>query len=1068
MAGGADDKRRQLEALLRAQAAAPSKPKGVPLVPVPRDGPLPLTYAQERLFFLDQLEPLSPDFNIVLPLRLRGPVQRERLAAAVSALVARHEALRTRFVVVAGEPKQLVQPAAPVPLPVVNVASEAELQARTREAISTGFALDRELPLRATLFTLSPTEHQLLLVLHNVVNDGQTLALLPQELAEHHAALEGKAPPLPPLAVQYGDVAVWERRRVEAGELEPTLAHWKRVLTPPPPPVSLAGAPPAVQTFGRALETLELEPALEAKLHALARAHGTTLFVVLEAAFFVLLHRYTQATDLCVGTPISPRRRTELEPLIGCFQNTLVLRAQVSPELTVTQLLEQLRAVTRDAFHHQDAPVDRVVRLAQASRSADHNPLFQHLVGLMPHPVQGALFLGEAKVEVEPMDVGRTRFELGLQVFEKGPGRGLLAAASYRTDLFDAAWVRRLLGHHRALLESMASTPERAVGRLPMLSPDERELQRAVLSTPPPPATPSVVETLERFARTTPNATAIRAGDVRWSFARLHDAATRVSAVLHARGLGAEAVVPVLAERGPWLLGAVAGILRAGAAFFLVDPRLPPKRIGELLAAVNATVLLGTEGKRELAPRTAAPEWISLETLPEAPGPTPTPPHPEQLAYVVFTSGSTGTPKGVMVTHRGLVNQLEAKRLDLQLGPNDAVEQGAGQAFDIVVPQLLAGPWAGGRSEVLSDAEAFDPEQLPWALDARGITVAYVPASVLSSAVEAMARGHRPRPRFESLRWLITGGEAIPPETCRRWLEATPRVPIINEYGPAECAVISTQQFVREAPRERTVPIGATIRGAHGVVSDAQGELVPEGVTGELAIGGAGVGRGYVNDPAKTAERFVPDPFATTPGARCYRTGDLVQWHADGALRFKGRADHQVKVRGVRIELGELESVIRALPGVAEAAVLLREKRLVAYVSGTGLEPPALKAQLSERLPEFMLPSAWVVLPKLPLNKSDKVDRAALPPPPTDDEVVQVPPRTPTEAALVALFGELLGRAAPGVTQDFFELGGHSLLVGRLVHGIAEKLGRTVSLRAPFEAPTAAALAALVDAAPKV
>jgi amino acid adenylation domain-containing protein len=1082
----------RVERLLRGGPATGAPP----LERVPRQEPLPLSFAQRRLWFLHQLEPGSSAYNVPWAFLLEGVLEVPALHAALAEVVRRHEVLRTTFAVASdGEPVQVVAPPWPVPMPLADLADLPPAR-RVRELrrLSAGLAmrpldLARGPLLRATLLRLGAQQHAVSLCTHHIVSDGWSRGVLLRELdALYHDFAQGLPPSLPELAVQYADFAVWQRRRLSGEALETALAYWREQLGELPPPLELpADRPrPVPRTAGGAAQASTVAGPRAERLRELSRQHGATLFMSLLAAFQALLCRYSGERDLCVGTTTAGRGRVELERLIGFFVNTLTLRTGLTGAPGFAELVGRVRTAALGAFAHQDLPFEKLVEELRPQRDLDHTPLFQVLFELhsAPRPV-----LADRSPRISALAVEAETVKFDLAVAASEESGGLRIVLQYSRDLFDAVTIRRMAGHFLGLLDEMAADPLRPFTDLPLLAAAQRHqvLVEWCDSARAAGAWACAPLLMAERARLAPDAVAASCGRESLSYGGLAGRAGALAASLSRHGArhGArpETAVAVLAERGLPLLCAVAGVLAAGAAYLPLDPAHPPRRWGQLLERSGAALVLCArelvaglaETLAEIAPE-RRPAVLDLEAAlrPDGSAFAPRRLEPAHLAYVFYTSGSTGVPKGAMIEHRGMLNHLAAKLAELGLAAGDAVAQTASQCFDISLWQMLAALLAGGRVEIASDAVAHDPERLAAFVAEARVTVLEVVPPVLRGMLDAEVGG------LEGLRWLLVTGEAFPVELYRRWRDRWPAVPVINAYGPTECSDDVTHEVLRQAPEPAAarLPVGRALANLRLRVLDRFGMPQPCGVVGELAVAGVGVGRGYLGEPERTAEVFVPDGEGCErgePGARLYRTGDLGRWLPDGRLDLLGRLDRQVKVRGFRIELEEIEAALVSHPAVREAAVTAPEgpgggRRLVAHLVAPQAGAAELRRFLRERLPDYMVPAAWTYLEALPKTAGGKLDRKALAAVPEEEPGtagagLYEPPRTPVEEMLAGVWSELLGVERVGSGDDFFALGGHSLLATQVVSRVRESFGVEVPLRALFETPDLAGLARVVEAA---
>jgi amino acid adenylation domain-containing protein len=1061
-------KRRLLLKMRREQAEADPRriPRRAP------GAPAPLSFAQQRLWFIDQLQPGSTAYNVPAALRLRGALDARTLRRALAALVRRHEALRTVLPVRDGEPVQEIRPAGPLPFPVVELAAlaperrEAEAVRLAAEEAARPFDLARGPLLRATLLKLDRDDHAALFTMHHVVSDAWSMEVLTREVSALYGAYSrGEEPRLPELPVQYADYAAWQRGWLTGETLEAQLAWWRE---------RLAGAPPVLEIpSDRPRRTLAEAPwravpvALPAgttrALRELARREGATPFMALLAAWQLLLGRYAGEDDVVVGSPIAGRTRAETEGLIGFFVNTLVLRADVSGEAGFRGLLARVRETTLGAFQHQDLPFERLVEELLPERSLTHAPLFQVVFSLEAAGAAGPR-LGDVGMEPLYAGAGVTQFDLDLDL-EEGPEqvRGVLR---YRTDLFEAATTERMAGHFRVLLEGVLGDPDRPLAEVSLLGGEERAqvVARWNATARPYPRERCLHELVSAQAARTPGAPAVLWEGRATTYAELEAGAGVVAERLRERGVRPETRVGICVEKGPGAALAILGVLRAGGAYVPLDPAYPVGRLEYLLADSGAALVLT---QPELAGRFAGSgvEVVLLNEAPRSRAPGPAhPPSPENLAYVIYTSGSTGAPKGVAVPHRAVVNLAVDMAERLGLRPDDRLLNFASLSFDVSVEEIFTA-WAAGAAVVFSGAELFAPGALLEVVEREGVTSFELPTAYWHEWVRELGEGGLRVP--ECVRFVRVGGERISMERLREWAEL--RVPLVHAFGLTETACTSATLHLAAGDRGSrwgSLPIGRPTGNVRLYVLDRAAEPAPVGVPGELFVGGEGVARGYLGRPALTAERFVPDALGGGAGERLYRTGDRVRWLPDGNLEFLGRVDHQVKVRGFRIEPGEVEAALARHPAVAEAVVAVRGAALVAYYTAEGEAPAAgeLREHLRGMLPPHMVPGAYVALDRLPLTPSGKTDLRALPAPAADDGRGYAAPRTDTERALAEAWAEILGRERVGTRDDFFELGGHSLLATRVVSRAREAFGVELPVRALFEAPTVAGLAKRVDA----
>ncbi len=1075
---------KQREVLLRRLekrgGATAGRPEAERIPRQPRDagggGELPLSFAQQRLWFLDRLEPGSALYNLPSAVEAEGRLYLGALAASLREIVRRHEALRTTFAARAGEPVQVIHPRAAVELPVVDLAAlpeparMAEAQWLATEAARRPFDLARGPLLRVLLLRLAGEHHLAVLTLHHIVSDGWSMGVLVGEIAALYPACVAGAPsPLPELPVQSADFAVWQRERLQGEALERELAFWREALAGAPYVLDLpADRPrPAVQTFAGAQAAVRLEPALVASLREAGRAGGHTLFMLLLGAFEVLLARWSGQETLLVGTPVSGRARPEVQGLVGFFVNTLPLRADLAGEPSLGELLERVKAAELAAFAHQELPFGRLVEDLHPDRDLSRSPLFQVMFALQRAAAE-ALSLPGLTLRARDLDTGTAKFELTLQLAE---GADSVAGwIEYNTDLFDAATVERMADQLATLLRAFPGSPERPVWELPFLpEPERRQLLLDWNATRRSwPAETLVHELFEQQAARTPEAPAVGCGGAALTYRQLEERANRLARRLRRLGVGPEVRVGLCVERSAEMVVALLGILKAGGAYVPLDPSHPAERLALVLADSGMAALVTEERLLAVLPEQAAPvlclDRDAGEVAAEDAGPLPRLADAESLAYVIYTSGSTGRPKGVQLPHRAVVNFLRAMAERPGLGAGDVMPALTTLAFDIAGLEIYLPLAVGGQVEVVTREEAADGRRLAARLREAGATaVQATPATwrlLLAAGWEGLAGLE-----------VLCGGEALPRDLAEALLARGAE--LWNVYGPTETAIWSTAG--RVVSGSGPVLLGRPIANTELYVVDRRLREVPPGAAGELWIGGEGVARGYLGQVGLTAEKFVPHPWSAEPGARLYRTGDLVRHRSAGELEFLGRLDHQVKVRGFRIELGEIEAALLRHPMVAQAVAAARqegaETRLAAYVVPAG-EPPAicdLREHLRRSLPEYMVASAFVLLDSLPLNASGKVDRKALPAPQgTRDAASERPwvdPRNELERTIAAVWREVLGVDRVGANDNFFDLGGHSLLAAQVHARLGEALGREIALLDLFRYPTVAALAAFLGGA---
>ncbi len=1021
----------------------------------------PLSFAQEQLWFLHELDPDDPSYNIAATVHFRGMLDVTALEQALRALVARHETLRTTLVARDGRPVQHVAPALALGLPLSDLrsASEAEVRAEVLAEARRPFDLEHGPLLRLALLKFGEDEHALLIVLHHSVGDGWSMRILVRELALFYDAfVTGQDASLGELPLRYRDHAAAQRLAKQGEAFQRDLAYWKTQLAGAPAALDLpTDRPrPAVRTVSGARLPFRFDDRVVNALRSLNQREGCTAFMVLLASLDVVLHRYTGQDDLCVGTPIAGRNRAETEGLVGLFVNTLVLRCDLAGDPTFTQLLARVRDACLGAYGHQDLPFERVVQELHPDRDLSRSPLFQVLISYDLEPDSQRELPGLTATFAE-VDTETAKFDLSVYVREHAQGLG--GFLEFNTDLFDRATIERFLGHWQTTLEAALEDPSLRLSELPLLTADEHRVLRAWNDTDAPLPDETCLHTLfESQVARTPNAEALVYRDERLTYSELNQRANRLAQHLRSLGAGPETLVGVCLDRTPDLIVTLLAILKAGAAYVPLDPAYPAERLAFMLDDAGVGLVVSRTPLANRVPATNAPRVLldaDAETIARADDRNPASgAGGDNLAYVLYTSGSTGRPKGVAIEHRGVVSLVAWAHRVLGLEALAGVLASTSIAFDISVIELYVPLSCGGRIILVENALATLPAEPPITL-----------INTVPSAMSALSHvGGVPA----TARTVILAGEPVS-EALVRDVHALGTVDrVFDMYGPTETTVYSTASLV---PRRAVPTIGRPIANTRVYVLDAQQKLVPVGVPGELFIGGIGLARGYLNRPELTAEKFVLDPFGEEPRGRLYRTGDLVRWLAGGELEFLGRLDHQVKIRGFRIELGEIEAVLRSHSSVGQAVVVAREdavgdKRLVAYVTPAGALVPSaedLARHLRAQLPEHMVPSSFVLLDALPLTANGKVDRKALPTPQTETADGQHDALSPLEAAVVHVWEQLLPVKSIGPQSQFFDLGGHSLLATRVAARLRDVFRVDVPVRALFEAPTVAALARWIE-----
>jgi amino acid adenylation domain-containing protein len=1015
----------------------------------------PTSFAQRRLWFLDRLEAGNPAYNVPAAARLRGELDVPALRRALTRITARHQALRTTLHEVDGEPVQVIGDPTEVALPVRDISGAGDPAA----AIDAEFSADGAMPfdlaagplLRCVLLRVKSDDHVLLVTAHHAVTDGWSLGVFFRELSTLYASFRaGQDDPLPPLAVQYGDYAAWQREFLTAEVLEPDRDYWRSALAGAPARLDLPTQFPrhGNQTGADAIVTSSrLPPQLAADVYDFSEAEGTTAFMTLLAAFQLTLARHAGATDVVVGSPSASRLRPELEPMIGCFVNLLPLRADVSGSRSFRDLLGRVRGTALDAYEHQDLSFEQIVDTVRPDRAVTGEPLFQVLfaVNSMPTPA-----LSAGPLTLEFLSPRRRRAKYDLSVTATCSGDDIDLAAEYRSDLYGAEWINRFLGHYLVILAAAIRDPQRPMDELPMLPAAERQrlLDGWNDTAADFPDDVCVHELFERQVSRTPDSVAVTAEAGEVTFRELDERANQIARQLREWGIGRASRVGVCLERSLEMVAALLGVLKAGAAYVPLDPAYPATRLELMTADAGIEAVVAHAATRDVLPP-GVPRVLDLSTADLTGLPVTAPPPaagPLDSAYVIYTSGSTGRPKGVVNTHRGVVNRLVWTQREYGLDAADVVLQKTPYSFDVSVWEFFWPLMTGARLVMARPEGHKDPRYLASLIRAERVTTLHFVPSMLLAFMETVDIAD-----CASLRRVITSGEALPADLARRFLGAGLDCPLHNLYGPTEAAIDVSHWTCQPDEPGPTVPIGRPIANTQLYILDPRGEPVPIGVAGELYIGGVQVAAGYLHQPELTAERFTPNPFH---GGTMYRTGDLARWRQDGAAEFLGRLDHQVKLRGFRIELGDVEAAVREQDGVRDVVVTARRDQLVAYVTG---DPAALSSEeLRERVrrerPEYMVPSAIVWLDELPLLPNGKVDRKALPDlgdlVPTGTE--RVPPRDGLELELITLWEELLDVRPIGVTDDFFALGGNSLQVIRLLSRVKRQHDQDLPISVMF------------------
>jgi len=1065
----------ELIAFLRASQKSSRVPEPV-LARIDRSGPLPLSYAQQRLWFLNQLDPESTVYNIGGGLQLHGPLDIGALEKALKEIMRRHESLRTSFQQIDGMPQTLIHEQVQWGLKVIDARhlagkeKEAELRQYASELSREHLDIARAPLFRANLLVTGPDSHLLVLTLHHIIFDGWSIGVFGQELAELYRAYNSQSESaLTSLSLQYVDFAAWQRKWLEAGELDRQLAYWKKQLAGSAPVTAFPPDHRRPSGLFRGSRSMLLVPReLASALDAMSQRHGVTLFMVLLAAFKVLLARYTGQDDIVVGSASAGRTRAEFYQVMGFFVNNLVMRTEVNGELRFSELLKRVREVTLRAHEHQDVPFDQLVQALRPDRSLDHSPLFQTMFTLQNFPMQ-ELKLAGVKAEPFELDVQTARFDLTVEVFPAGDGE-LYALFDYNTDLYDRDTIERIQAHYLAILEAVVADAEQKVADIPLLTPSalEKLLVEWNQTETAIPAEICFHQQFEKHAALTPDRVAVMANGIATSYRQLDQRANQIADALRELGAGPEKLVAIFEERGSDLIAAMLAVTKSGAAYVPLDPVYPKGRIEDILKDAQPVAIVTSSNLLKLLPESAG-RTLCLDTLEAKESDAqvvrsgaPTAVNQNSLAYVIFTSGSTGKPKGVQITHRSLLNFLEAMQSELKFSAADRLLAVTTVSFDIAGLELLLPLYTGAT--VCVSLQPGSPEGLLGDLATYRPTVMQATPATWKLLIAAGWQG-------DAGMKILCGGEAMEPALARSLLVRSEA--LWNMYGPTETTIWSAALRVTDAEHE-TVPIGRPIQNTSFYVLDKSGQPVPQGVAGELWIGGEGLARGYLHRPDLTEERFLPCPFADHLGARMYRTGDLVRYRSDGTLDFYGRLDHQVKLRGFRIELGEIENTLRRCNGIRDAVTILREdegeKRLVAYLTYSGSQAPshlAVRDQLRETLPEYMIPAAYLFLREFPRLPNGKLDRSSLPAPEQSTAGSQAAsfqaPSTGLQQTVAQVFRKILAVDHVGLDDNWFDLGAHSMQMVRAHAELNRSIETPVPLVSFFQYPNVRTLCAYIE-----
>ncbi|TRV43485.1 MAG: amino acid adenylation domain-containing protein [Microcystis panniformis Mp_MB_F_20051200_S9] len=1062
----------EIIAFLRS-AIPPSKTVESVISPVARTEALPLSFAQQRMWFLYQMDQQNSAYNEALTIRLTGRLNIDILEQTINAIIQRHESLRTTFPMVEGKPIQKIAPSLKIKLLVVNLKDipQGQIDKLIIEELQKPFDLTQSPLLRCTLFDLGYENYILVNVFHHIIIDGWSKGILFKELSKFYQAfLSNSTVDLPELAIQYADFAVWQRQWLQGEILENQLNYWKKQLTAAPPLLELPTDKPrpANPNFRGHSISFQINSELTEKLKLLSQKSGATLFMTLLAALNTLLFRYSGQDDILIGTPTANRNRQEIEPLIGFFVNTLVLRNSLEGNPTFSGLLQQARNVVLEAYANQDVPFEQVVDALEIERSLSYNPLFQVMFALQNAPLN-ALELPHLKAQYLAVEHQRIKFDLSLilEEIETEQGSYLEGFWEYDSDLFTDERITRMVGHFQTLLEGIVANPQQTVGELPLLTESEKQqlLVEWNQTQQDYPQNLCIHQLFEEQVVKTPDAIAVIDREKSLTYEQLNQKANQLAYYLQNLGVKTEDLVGICIERSALMIIGLLGILKAGAAYVPLDPNYPPERLAYMLEDSAVSVLLTQENLVH-----TLPNYLGTIFCLDQDGkildhhPQDNLLHPmtsENLAYVIYTSGSTGKPKGVLIQHQSLLNLVSWHQNAFNITTIDRVTQLAGIAFDASVWEIWPYLTAGACLRIVPPDLLTSPKQLQEWLIAQKITVSFLPTPLAETLIPLDWSPNCP------LRLMLTGGDKLndfPPT----FIPFT----LVNNYGPTENTVVTTSvKITPDLLTEKAPPIGRPISNTQVYILDQYQQPVPIGIPGELYIGGSGLARGYLNRPELTDSKFIANPFSQKLSDRLYKTGDLVRYRNDGQIEFIGRIDHQVKIRGFRIELGEIETILNQHPQVKEAIIIAREdqpgvKRLCAYViASQNLTVSQLRLFLQEKLPQYMVPAFFVLLDAFPLTPNGKIDRRALPQPALeleDEAAINFSPGTETERILAAIWQRVLGLKTISINDNFFELGGDSILAIQII-AQANQAGLQITPKQLFSHQTIAQLATVAE-----
>ncbi|MEO6549687.1 MAG: amino acid adenylation domain-containing protein [Ferruginibacter sp.] len=1036
---------------------------------------IPLSFSQERLWFIDRLEG-TIQYHIPVVLRLNGKLDIDALTNSLKQVVNRHEALRTIILENDGVAYQQVMQEDMLPVSFINglqFEMQGELKNTILSLVNEPFDLGKDHMLRVALISLNDLEHVLVVTMHHIASDGWSIAIIVKEVVEFYDAYISNRPAvLPPLSIQYADYSIWQRKYLDGDVLERKISYWKEKLKGTTPlQLPLDYTRPAVQSTRGANTHFRINKELSNGLQLLSQQQGATLFMTLLAAFKILMHRYSGQDDICVGTPIAGRQQQEIEDLIGFFVNTLALRTQVDSSASFTTLLQKVKDTTLEAYANQEIPFEKVVEVLVKERDMGRSPLLQVMFILQNTPDIPALQLGDIQLARETAGHHTSKFEITFNIVQSA--HGLDVTVEYCTDLFKTETIVRMIGHFEELLNAIIKEPAKGVGLLTMLKTAEKEqLLNGFNDTQVVYNRPATIPSLfEEQVVKTPEGIAAVFENKQLTYRELNERSNQLAHFLRSKGIKDEMLVPICLERSIEMIVGIMGILKAGGAYVPIDPEYPNERIGYMLNDLSANIILCSKSSKEKLAFVADLDTIELDGDLTIIGNQPSvnlclPLQSHHLAYVIYTSGSTGMPKGAMNEHGAVTNRLLWAQDYFNVGSTDSILQKTTFSFDVSVWELLLPLISGARLVFATPEGNRDNEYLKQTIEAQNITIVHFVPSMLDIFLPALQAGD-----CAKLQNVLCSGEALKPGQVALFKQKLPATALYNLYGPTEAAVDVTYWNVPTNQQQvDMVPIGKPVANTTIYILDKQNNIAPTGCSGEIHIGGVQVGRGYLNRPDLTAERFINDPFSSLPGARLYKTGDNGRWLPDGNIEYLGRIDTQVKIRGYRIELGEIENVLLGCSGVSQCAVLAKEdsngnNRLVGYIVPEGpFDREAIINYLKEKLPAYMVPSLWVPLDELPLTASGKIDRKALPSPDAQVSTGKyIAARTAAERKLVKIWQEILKVDLVGVEDNFFELGGHSLLAMRVVSMVRKEMEVELAIKHLFAFPSIAVLAQHIE-----